>query len=172
MRLQILRALSEVTDATASELAAHSPASYQTLRRHLEALETFGVIRARAPGVSDGETSGTAGGALQPRPDVRESVRSATVASHQHHFPSRIITAGTTIKPDQEGIDRDRDRLSDAEVANRHELGDREGEEDGDHDHRRAGDDVGGAIETALDRGSVEPVRTYSSRMRAKTKTS
>ncbi len=80
VRLQILRALSQVSEATASELAAHSPASYQTLRRHLEALETFGVIRAR-PGVSDGETSGRPAARFSLSPDVRESVRSATVAS-------------------------------------------------------------------------------------------
>jgi predicted ArsR family transcriptional regulator len=76
VRLQILRVLSEVTDATISELAAHSPASYQTLRRHLEALETVGVIRAR-PGVSDGETSGRPAARFRLSPDVRESVRSA-----------------------------------------------------------------------------------------------
>lgn len=76
VRLQILRALSQVTDATASELAAHSPASYQTLRRHLEALETFGVIRAR-PGVSDGETSGRPAARFSLSPEVRDSVRSA-----------------------------------------------------------------------------------------------
>lgn len=80
VRLQILRALSQVSDATASELAAHSPASYQTLRRHLEALETFGVIRAR-PGVSDGETSGRPAARFSLSPDVREGVRSAFGAS-------------------------------------------------------------------------------------------
>jgi predicted ArsR family transcriptional regulator len=87
VRLQILRALSEVTDATASELAAHSPASYQTLRRHLEALETSGVIRAR-PGVSDGETSGRPAARFSLSPDVRESVRSATVATTSTTFPA------------------------------------------------------------------------------------
>jgi predicted ArsR family transcriptional regulator len=76
VRLQILRALSQVTDATASELAAGSPASYQTLRRHLEALETFGVIRER-PGVSDGETSGRPAARFSLSPEVRESMRSA-----------------------------------------------------------------------------------------------
>jgi len=75
VRLQILRSLSRTADATASELAAQSPASYQTLRRHLEALEAFGVIRARA-GVSDGETSGRPATHFSLTPDVRESVRS------------------------------------------------------------------------------------------------
>lgn len=75
MRLQILRRLSAVTDATASELAGESPASYQTLRRHLEALEAFGVIQA-CPGVSDGETSGRPAARFSLTADVRESVRS------------------------------------------------------------------------------------------------
>lgn len=73
VRLQILRALSEVSDATASELAAHSPASHQTLRRHLEALEAVGVIRAR-PGIRDGETAGRPAARFSLVPDVRRSV--------------------------------------------------------------------------------------------------
>lgn len=80
VRLQILRALSQVADATASELAAQSPASYQTLRRHLEALEASGVIQAHA-GISDGETSGRPAARFSLSPGVRESVRSATAAS-------------------------------------------------------------------------------------------
>jgi predicted ArsR family transcriptional regulator len=75
VRLQILRKLSWVADATVSELASDSPASYQTLRRHLEALETCGVIRARA-GVSDGE-SGRPAARFSLDPGLRESVRSA-----------------------------------------------------------------------------------------------
>lgn len=76
VRLQILCRLSEVADATASELATDSPASYQTLRRHLEALEAVGVIRAR-PGVSDGERSGRPPARFSLDPGLRESVRSA-----------------------------------------------------------------------------------------------
>jgi len=87
VRLQILRLLSQVTDATATELATHSPASYQTLRRHLEALEAFGVIRAR-PGVSDGETSGRPAARFSLDPDLRESVRSATAAPTSNARPS------------------------------------------------------------------------------------
>jgi predicted ArsR family transcriptional regulator len=75
VRLQILRSLCEVPDATASELAERSPASYQTLRRHLEALETSGVIRTH-PGVSDGKTSGRPAVRFSLTPGVRESVRS------------------------------------------------------------------------------------------------
>lgn len=76
VRLQILRSLSQVSEATASELAARGQASYQTLRRHLEALEAFGVIRAR-PGKSDGETSGRPAAQFSLSPEVRDSIRSA-----------------------------------------------------------------------------------------------
>jgi predicted ArsR family transcriptional regulator len=75
VRLQILRSLSQVGEATASDLAVRSQTSYQTLRRHLDALETFGVIRAR-PGKSDGETPGRPAARFSLTPDVRESVRS------------------------------------------------------------------------------------------------
>jgi len=76
VRLQILRQLSRVEDATTSELASESPASYQTLRRHLEALEASGVIRVRA-GVSGGG-SGRPAARFSLAPRLRESVRSAT----------------------------------------------------------------------------------------------
>jgi DNA-binding transcriptional ArsR family regulator len=75
VRLQILRKLSRVEEATTSELASDGPASYQTLRRHLEALEASGVIRARA-GVSDGE-SGRPAARFSLDPRLRESVRLA-----------------------------------------------------------------------------------------------
>jgi len=75
VRLQILRTLSQVSDASASELADRSPASYQTLRRHLEALEAVSVIESR-PGVSDGETSGRPAVRFRLAPAVRESVSS------------------------------------------------------------------------------------------------
>jgi predicted ArsR family transcriptional regulator len=75
VRLQILRTLSQVSDASASELADRSPASYQTLRRHLEALETFSVIESQ-PGVSDGETSGRPAVRFRLAPAVRESIGS------------------------------------------------------------------------------------------------
>jgi predicted ArsR family transcriptional regulator len=73
VRLEILRSLSQATDATATELAVRSPASYQTLRRHLDALETVGVVQAR-PGVSDGETGGRPAVRFSLTPDIRESV--------------------------------------------------------------------------------------------------
>lgn len=74
VRLHILRALSHVNDASASELAEGSPASYQTLRRHLEALESSRVIESR-PGVSYGE-SGRPATRFSLTPEVRSSVRS------------------------------------------------------------------------------------------------
>lgn len=75
VRLQVLRTLSRVEEATATELAGDGPASYQTLRRHLEALEAFGVVRARA-GVSEGE-SGRPAARFSLDPQLRESVRLA-----------------------------------------------------------------------------------------------
>lgn len=75
VRLQILRSLSQVAEATAAELATRNQASYRTLRRHLEALEAFGVVVAH-PGKSDGETSGRPAARFSLAPEVRESVRS------------------------------------------------------------------------------------------------
>ncbi len=80
VRLQILRSLSQVDEATASELATRSQASYQTLRRHLEVLGAFGVIEER-PGKSDGETSGRPAARFRLSPDVRESVSSVFSSS-------------------------------------------------------------------------------------------
>jgi len=73
VRLQILRSLNEVGEATASELAASSQTSYQTLRRRLEALQAFGLIEAR-PGKSDGETPGRPATRFRLTPAARESI--------------------------------------------------------------------------------------------------
>lgn len=73
VRLQILRILSRVSDATASELAVDSQASHQTLRRHLEALEVSGVIRV-CPGMSDGETAGRPAARFSLAPELRRSI--------------------------------------------------------------------------------------------------
>jgi DNA-binding transcriptional ArsR family regulator len=75
VRLQILRSLSQAPEATAAELADRSPASYRTLRRHLEALEALDVVRSH-PGVSDGERSGRPATRFSLNPEVRDSVRS------------------------------------------------------------------------------------------------
>jgi len=73
VRLQIIRVLARLGEANASELAGHGPASYQTLRRHLGALEAAGVIES-TPGVSDGHTSGRPAIRFRLTAAVRESV--------------------------------------------------------------------------------------------------
>lgn len=75
VRLGILRSLSQVADATASDLAVWGQASNQTLRRHLEALVCLGVIREH-PAQSDGETPGRPAARYSLPRAVRDSVRS------------------------------------------------------------------------------------------------
>jgi len=75
VRLGILRSLSEVTEATASELATRGPASNQTLRRHLEVLVALEVIREHPPR-RDGERPGRPATRFSLPRDIRESVRS------------------------------------------------------------------------------------------------
>jgi predicted ArsR family transcriptional regulator len=75
VRLHILRSLSDVGDATVTELLALGQASGQTLRRHLEDLVAVGVIEER-PGESDGETPGRPAARFSLRTELRESVRS------------------------------------------------------------------------------------------------
>jgi DNA-binding transcriptional ArsR family regulator len=75
IRLGILRSLSQVKDATTSDLAARGQASSQTLRRHLEALVSLGVIHEH-PARSDGETPGRPAARYSLPIEVRESVRS------------------------------------------------------------------------------------------------
>jgi DNA-binding transcriptional ArsR family regulator len=74
IRLGILRALSQVTEATTSDLASWGQASSQTLRRHLEALVSLGVIDEH-PARSDGETPGRPAARYSLPREVRESVR-------------------------------------------------------------------------------------------------
>lgn len=74
IRLGILRSLSEVKEATTSDLAAWGQASSQTLRRHLEALVSLGVIREH-PARSDGETPGRPAARFSLSTEVRESVQ-------------------------------------------------------------------------------------------------
>jgi predicted ArsR family transcriptional regulator len=76
IRLGILRSLSQVTDATTSDLAAWGQASSQTLRRHLEALVSLGVIYEHPPR-SDGETPGRPAARFSLPEEVRASVLSA-----------------------------------------------------------------------------------------------
>jgi predicted ArsR family transcriptional regulator len=79
VRIHILRALSEVAEATASDLAVNGMSSNQTLRRHLDAMVTLGVIEER-PGQSDGETPGRPAARFSLPNEVRESVRSVFAA--------------------------------------------------------------------------------------------
>jgi DNA-binding transcriptional ArsR family regulator len=74
IRLGILRSLSQVTEATTADLATWGQASSQTLRRHLEALVSVGVIREH-PAISDGETPGRPAARFSLSKEVRESVR-------------------------------------------------------------------------------------------------
>ena len=73
-RLGILRSLSQVDEATTSDLATQGQASSQTLRRHLDALVCLGVIEEHAA-KSDGETPGRPATRYSLPPDIRESVR-------------------------------------------------------------------------------------------------
>jgi len=75
VRLQILRSLSDGGDATVAELLDRSPASGQTLRRHLEDLVAVGLIQER-PGESDGETPGRPAARFSLAAEICESVRS------------------------------------------------------------------------------------------------
>lgn len=74
VRLSILRTLSQVETATASDLAASGQASSQTLRRHLDALASLGVIEEHAPR-SDGETPGRPAARFSLSAETRASVR-------------------------------------------------------------------------------------------------
>lgn len=71
VRLDIVRALHELDDASATELCDRSHASAPTLRRHLEALVEIGVVRARS-GSSDGLTPGRPAAHFLLDPAVRE----------------------------------------------------------------------------------------------------
>jgi DNA-binding transcriptional ArsR family regulator len=74
IRLGILRSLTEVPQATTSDLAERGQASSQTLRRHLEALVSLGVIEEHPP-ASDGETPGRPAARFSLPGEIRESVR-------------------------------------------------------------------------------------------------
>ncbi len=73
-RVHILRSLSRVRTATASDLAASIAASHQTLRRHLEAMVVTGVLREH-PAESDGRTPGRPASRFSLSPENGESIR-------------------------------------------------------------------------------------------------
>jgi predicted ArsR family transcriptional regulator len=94
IRLGILRSLSEVAEATTSDLAAWGQASSQTLRRHLEALVSVGVIHEH-PAESDGETPGRPAARFSLSREVRESVQSVFEAP-AYEPASRVRSASAT----------------------------------------------------------------------------
>ena len=74
VKLHIVDVLCELDEATAADIPTAGLASPQTLRRHLEALVTLGLIR-ESPGRSDGETPGRPAARFALAPTIRESVR-------------------------------------------------------------------------------------------------
>lgn len=74
VRLAIIRALSETAEATASELARGGIASGTTLRRHLDALVSVGVVQ-RSSGETDGQRTGRPPVRFKLSAELRESVR-------------------------------------------------------------------------------------------------
>ena len=74
VRLEIVHALAETDEATASELVGRGVSSGQTLRRHLDALVSLGLVSRRAT-ESDGITPGRPASRFSLPDDVRSSVR-------------------------------------------------------------------------------------------------
>lgn len=98
IRLAILRSLSRVEEATASDLATWSQASSQTLRRHLEALVSLGIIREH-PARSDGETPGRPPARFSLPAEMRESVRSVLATPEPSPGPSHRPLAQAVAAP-------------------------------------------------------------------------
>jgi predicted ArsR family transcriptional regulator len=77
VRLDLIRCLVGRGEATAAELNERCQASGPTVRRHLEALVTSGIV-AEAAGESDGATPGRPAARFSLHPEARESLA--------HHF--------------------------------------------------------------------------------------
>jgi DNA-binding transcriptional ArsR family regulator len=73
VRLEIIQALAKRGEATAAELAGVGVSSKPTLRRHLDALVSVGLVR-RHSSESDGTTPGRPPVRFSLSSDVRESV--------------------------------------------------------------------------------------------------
>jgi predicted ArsR family transcriptional regulator len=73
VRLGLVRCLAERREATAAELSGRCQASGPTIRRHLEALVSSGIV-VEVAGVSDGVTPGRPATRFSLRPEARESL--------------------------------------------------------------------------------------------------
>lgn len=73
VRLEIVKALARTPEATASELARSGLSSGPTLRRHLDALVTLGLVQSHHS-ESDGQTRGRPPVRFSLSPDTRASV--------------------------------------------------------------------------------------------------
>jgi len=73
VRLGLVRSLAERSEATAAELSERCQASGPTVRRHLEALVTGGIV-AEAAGMTDGVTPGRPATRFSLNPEVRETL--------------------------------------------------------------------------------------------------
>jgi DNA-binding transcriptional ArsR family regulator len=74
VRLDLIRRLMEVEEATAAELSECCKASRPTVRRHLEALVAVGLVAA-VEGTSDGYTPGRPATRFSLAPEISASVR-------------------------------------------------------------------------------------------------
>jgi predicted ArsR family transcriptional regulator len=72
VRLGLVRCLAE-GEATAAELSGRCQASGPTIRRHLEALVSSGIV-AEAAGMSDGVTPGRPAARFSLRPEAQEGL--------------------------------------------------------------------------------------------------
>lgn len=73
VRLGVVRCLAEKRAATAAELSGGCQASGPTIRRHLEALVSTGIV-VEAAGASDGVTPGRPAARFSLHPEARESL--------------------------------------------------------------------------------------------------
>lgn len=74
VNLAVIEALSEVEQASASDLAIKCQASKATLRRHLDAMIAYGILVA-SPGEGDGTSPGRPPKLFELAPAIRKSVR-------------------------------------------------------------------------------------------------
>jgi predicted ArsR family transcriptional regulator len=73
VRLSLVRCLAKTGEATAAELSRSCQASEPTIRRHLEALVSNGIV-LETTGVSDGATPGRPATRFSLHPQARESL--------------------------------------------------------------------------------------------------